>query len=81
MVNVLKFQTLFAICYKIKCWLLTNIKAEFYKNAHKNSKQGRPWSDCFFRSSLICVCTSFLSLFSRQLVFVILDDFLYILYS
>ena len=30
------------------------------QNACQNSKQGWPWSDCFFRSSLIWVCTVFL---------------------
>ena len=29
----------------------------------QNSKQGRPWSDCFFRSSLIWVCAVCLGLF------------------
>ena len=45
---------------------------------HINSKQGRPWSDCFLRSSLIWVCTVCLGLFGRQLAFEILEHLLYI---
>ena len=37
--------------------------------ACQNSKQGRPLTDCFFRSSLIWVCPICISLFYRQLVF------------
>ena len=48
-VNVLKFQTIFSLCSQIKCvgyqgW-----------NTQQNSKQTRPWSDCFFRGSLSLV--------------------------
>ena len=44
------------------------IKAEIYKMLHE-----RPRSDCFFRSSLIWVCSVCLSHFSRKLVFEILE--------
>ena len=40
-----------------------------HKKACQNSKQGKPWSDCFFRSSLIWVCAVCLCLFGRKLVF------------
>ena len=42
------------------------------RTGSQNSKQGRPWSDCFFRSSLIWVCTVVLCIFDRQ-VFEILE--------
>ena len=35
----------------------------------QNSKPGRPWSDCLFRSSLIWVCAIWLGFFGRQLNF------------
>ena len=48
------------------------------QNAFQNIKQGRPWSDCYFRSSLIWVCTVCLGLYvSRHLVFEILELLLY----
>ena len=39
------------------------------RNACQNSKYGRPWSDYFFRSSLMRVCPVCLGLFGRQLGF------------
>ena len=62
MVNVLKFWTLFSFSSQ---W---NVGCQWWnsQNASQNSKQGRPWSDCFFRSSLIWVCTVCQGLFSRQ---------------
>ena len=45
---------------------------------HIKSKQERPWSDCFLRSSLISVCTVCLGIFGRQLAFEILECLLYI---
>ena len=52
-VNVLKFWTLFTFCFK------ENVGYQGWnsQNTCQNSKQGRPWSDCFLRSSLIWVCT------------------------
>ena len=46
------------------------------QNACQNSQQRRTWSDCFLRSSLIWVCTVFLRLFYRHLVFEILEHFM-----
>ena len=46
-------------------------------NACQNSKQGRSWSGCFFRSSLIWVYSVCLGLFGRQLVFRILEHLSY----
>ena len=72
-VNVLKFWTLFPFCSQIKCLLsgleLTKCLSEY--------KQGRPWSVCFFRSSLIWVWRVCLDLFGWQLVFQILEHLLY----
>ena len=34
----------------------------------QNSKQGRPWSDCFYRTSLFWVCSVCLGLLSRKQV-------------
>ena len=51
----LKFQTLFSFC--------SQILARIQKRGCQNSKQDISWSSCFFRSSLICVCTVCLSLF------------------
>ena len=57
---------------------LFSTKLLVIKNACQNSKQWRPWSDCFFRSSLIWVCIVCLCfLFPRQLVFEILEHVLY----
>ena len=42
-----------------------------------NNKQGKPWSDCFFRSSLIRICTVCLGLFCRELEFEILENLPY----
>ena len=36
------------------------------QNAYQKSKQESPWSDFFFRSSLILVCIVCLGLFDRQ---------------
>ena len=36
------------------------------QNACQKNKQGRPWSDCFFRSSLIWVCAVYLDLCSLR---------------
>ena len=69
MVNGLKFQTLLSWCSHIKCCY----QDWNSQNACQNSKQGKPWSDCFFRSSLIWVCTVCLGLFGKQLVFKILE--------
>ena len=62
MVNVLIFQALFSFCSNIKCWF-SELDSQ---SPCKNSKQGRPWSDCSFRSSLLRVCTVCLGLFDRQ---------------
>ena len=64
-------MTLFSFCSQITCCFSE------LKNACLNSKQRRPWSDCFFRSSLIWVCTVCLGLICRQLVFKILEHLLY----
>ena len=48
------------------------------QNACQNIRWRRPWSACFFRSSLIRVCTVCLGLFGRQLVFEILKHLLYL---
>ena len=53
------------------------IRAGILQNACQNSKQGRPRSDCFFRSSLIWVCIVCLDLFCNQLVFKILEHLRY----
>ena len=74
--NVLQFQTLFSFFSLIICWLSG---LELTKG--KNIKQGRPWSDCFFRSSLIWVCTVCLGLFCKQMVFAILEPLLYHLWN
>ena len=52
-INVLKFRTLFSFFSQIKCWFSCWNSKKFCQN----TKQGRPWSDCLFRSSLIWVCT------------------------
>ena len=44
-----------------------------FTNVCQNSKQGRPSSYCFFRSSLIWVCSVCLGLSDLQLVFKILE--------
>ena len=49
------------------------------QNGCQNGKQGRLWSDCFFRSSLIWVYTVCPALFNRRLVFEISDHLSYIL--
>ena len=49
LVAVFKFLTLFSFCSQIKYWF----SRLGFTNACQNNKQGRPWSDCFFRSSLI----------------------------
>ena len=71
MVTVLKFWTLFSVYSQIEC----GYQGWSSQYAWHNSKQGRPWSDCFWRSSLIWVCPVCLSLFGRQLhvVFKILE--------
>ena len=68
--NVLKFRTLFTFASQ------NNVGYHDWnsQNACQNSKQGRPWSDCFFRSSLIWVCAvCLLGIFGRKLVFKILE--------
>ena len=47
------------------------------EQACQNGKQGRHWSGCFFRSSLVWVCAVCLGLFDRQLVFEILEHLSY----
>ena len=63
MVNVLKFWTLFTFFSQIKFWFNLVISCCNSQNACQNSKRGRPWSDCFFRSSLIRVCAVCICLF------------------
>ena len=61
-------------CSKIKnTVLLFSNKILFSQNTCQNSKQGRPWSDCLFRSSLILVCAVCLGHFGRQIVLEILE--------
>ena len=64
MVNVLKFWTLFAFCSQKKNDGRQGLNSQI---AGLNNKQGSPWSDCFFRSSLIWVCTVCLGLFAKQI--------------
>ena len=71
MVNVLKFQTLFSF-YSMKNNGFRGLNSQ---NACQNSKQGRPWSDYFWRSSLFWVCPLCLGCFGRHLVFKILEHF------
>ena len=55
----------------VKCWTFYYFSSQIKMwssgpestNSCHNSKQGRPWSDCFFKSSLIWVCTVCLGLF------------------
>ena len=47
------------------------------QNACQNSKQSRPGSDCFFRSSLTWFYPVCLSLFGRQPLFKILEHLLF----
>ena len=55
------------------------MRAGSHKRTCLNSKQERPWSDCFFKSSLVSVWAVCLSLlFGRQLVFKILEQLPYI---
>ena len=61
-VNVLKFWMLFSFCSQINVGKL----GWNPQNASQNSKQGRPWSDCFFISSLSRP-------FDRQLLLKILE--------
>ena len=71
-VNVLKFRTFYLFQF-------SNKKLVFRAGIHKmlvRIKQGRPWLDCFFRSSLIWVCTVSLICFGRQLLFEILEHLL-----
>ena len=70
-----KIQTIFFFCSQIKC-RLSGLEVTY---AWLNSKQGKPWSDCFFRSSLIRACTVCLWLFGRQIVIKILEHLSYIL--
>ena len=72
-VNVLKFRTFYLFLFSNKKLVF---RAGIHKNACQNIKQGRPWSDCFFRSSLIWVCTVCLGCFGRQLLFGILEHLL-----
>ena len=54
------------------------IRAGTKKNIGQKSKQGRPRSDCLFRSSLFWVCPVYLAYFGRQLLIKILGHLLYI---
>ena len=66
-VNVLNFQTLFL-------FLLSKNNGNWGWNSQiacQNSKQGRPWSDFYFRLLLLCMS------FGRQLVFEILEHLPY----
>ena len=65
-INALKFQTLFSVCSQ---WNV-GLQGWNSQNACQNSKQGRPWSDCFFRSCLIWVCSVCLGLFNVPFGFV-----------
>ena len=59
----------------IKTFVLSIYERTFYTGSTvlfsfcQNSKQGQPWSDCFWTSSLIWVCSVCLDLFGRQLRF------------
>ena len=68
-VNVLKFLTLISIFSQIIC----QFSGMEFTKCCQNSTQGRPGSDCFFRSSLIWICTVCLCLFGEKLVFKILE--------
>ena len=59
-VNVLKFQT-FSLC--VFKWN-DGFQGVDSQSACQNSKEGRPWSDCYFRSSLIWVWAVCLGFFS-----------------
>ena len=76
-INIFKTNQITHPASQIKFWL-SGCKS---KNACLNSKQGRPWSDCFFRSSLIWVFAVCLCLFGAQIVFEILEHLLYTLYG
>ena len=65
-VNVPKFSNTFLFLFSNKILV--------FRTLTHNSKQGRPWSECFFRSSLITLCDVCLGIFGRQLVFVILEQ-------
>ena len=65
----LKFRT----CFSLLLNWNTGYQGWNSQNAGQNNKQGIPWSDCFFRSSLIWACPVCLCLFGRQLVFKILE--------
>ena len=69
-VKVLKFRTLFTFFSQIKCWLSG---LEFYKCVSEQ-QTGKTLS-------LIWVCTVYLGLFSRQLVFKILEHLPYSLFN
>ena len=56
MVNVLKFHT-FLFRFSDKMLVISLYQGSNSQCDCPNSKQVRPWSDCFFRSSLIWVCT------------------------
>ena len=58
----------------LECWtlLFTNKILVIRAGSHK-MLQGRPWSDFFFKSSLLWVSDVCLCLFGRQLVFEILE--------
>ena len=63
MVNVQKFEHFSISLVKL------NVGFQDWnsQNAHQNSKQGRPLSDCFFESTLIWVRDVCLGLFGRRL--------------
>ena len=48
------------------------------QNACQKREPGRPWSDCFFRNSLIWVCPVCLGLWSRQLLVETLEHLPYV---
>ena len=56
------------------------VRAGNLQIACQNSKQGRPWSDCFFRSLTITVYPVCLGLFNMQLVFEIIEHLPYSVY-
>ena len=63
-VNFVKYSTIFLILISNKCWY----QGWNSQNTYLNSKQGRPWSDCFWRSSLIWVCLVCLSIWQTTSV-------------
>ena len=66
--NALKFQTLFSVLNEMLVYRAETHKMT--KSPCENRKQWRPWSDCFFRSCLIWVCSVRLGLFNVPFGFV-----------